>query len=368
MDGKIETNNHAHNGLHCRQALQRAKPRQARREVQEVLRKLPLSLQAPIYQVTVRRLASAKRFSLIEDILESQKKYSDMSSEGFAIRLIKLYGESGMFDHARKVFDELPSLRCRRTVKSFNALLNACVDSKKFDDVERVFHEMPSELSVDPDVYSFNIMIRAFCEMGSLDSAVLMLDEMGKKGVEPNLISFNTLLCGLYDSARFDECEKVWILMEKSNVKPDVRSYNAKLRGLVAVGKISEAVELVEELGRSSEIKPDIHSFNALIKGFCKDGNLEEAKRVYDDLLKKDCVPIRSTFEALIPSLCENGDFDLAFKLCKESMSRRCMLDVGVLQGVVDGLFKKSKVEEAEKLVELARANSYSRSSVKMPS
>ncbi|XP_010241042.1 PREDICTED: pentatricopeptide repeat-containing protein At3g13160, mitochondrial-like [Nelumbo nucifera] len=318
-----------------------------------------------IYETTVRRLAGAKKFSWVEEILEHQKKYADISKEGFAVRLISLYGQSGMSEHACRMFDQLPELKCTRTVKSFNALLSACADSRNFDKVDQIFRELPSRLSITPDLFSYNIMVRALCDRGSLDSALSFLDEMEKNGVSPNLITFNTLLNAFYGDNRFSDGEEIWARMEKSNCIPDVQSFNAKMRGLVLLGKTSEAVKLFDEL-KTRGVKPDIFSFNALIKGFCNEGNLEEAKKIYSELEKNDCTPNRPTYETLVPCLCEKEDFGLAFKLCKESLNR-CRVDAGLLQVVVDGLVKESKVEDAKKLVELGRSKSYSRSSLKMP-
>ncbi|KAF7847354.1 hypothetical protein BT93_L3055 [Corymbia citriodora subsp. variegata] len=42
------------------------------------------------YQYTVRRLAAARRFDMIEEILEEKKKYRDISMEGFAVGIISL--------------------------------------------------------------------------------------------------------------------------------------------------------------------------------------------------------------------------------------------------------------------------------------
>ncbi|XP_042486654.1 pentatricopeptide repeat-containing protein At1g55890, mitochondrial-like [Macadamia integrifolia] len=320
-----------------------------------------------IYEVTVRRLALAKRFSCIEEILEDQKKYNDICSEGFAIRLISLYGKSGMFNQASQTFNQLPELKCPRTVKSFNALLSACVDTKNYEKAEPLFRELPSSLSIEPNLYSYNIMIRVYCEMGSLDSAISVLDEMEKSGVSPSLITFNFLLNGFYEKNRFSDGEAIWARMENNNLVPDIRSFNAKLRGLVLGGKTLEVVELVKELETKGP-KPDIHSFNALIKGLCNDGDLEVAMRIHKELNKKGLIPNRSTFQTLIPCLCEKGNFDLALKLCKESLNRRHFLHAELLQTVVDGFVKKSKVDGAKKLMELARAKGYSESSLKMPS
>ncbi|KAK4588095.1 hypothetical protein RGQ29_019188 [Quercus rubra] len=320
-----------------------------------------------IYEDTVRRLGRAKCFKLIEEILEDQKKYIDISKEGFSARLMTLYGKSGMFDHARKVFDEMPERDCTRTVLSFNALLGACVNSKKFPLVDGLFKELPKELSIEPDLYSYNTVIKGFCEMRSFDSAVSMLDEMEKKGVEPDLITFNTLLNALYSEGQFLEGEKIWGRMEKKNVVPDNRSYNAKLLGLAIVNKTKEAVELVEEM-KAKEVKLDVFSFKALIIGYVNEENLDEAKRWYNEIEKSECAPDRKTFEILVPFVCEKGDLDLAFELCNEIFKRKILVDGAVLQRVLDGLVNVSRMEEAEKLVELGKTNSYRRYHLKLPS
>ena len=102
-------------------------------------------------------------------------------------RTTSLYGKSGMFDHAHRLFDEMPELNCQRTVLSYNALLGACVSSKNFDKVDGFLREFPGKLSIKPNVVSYNTMIKAFCEMGSFDSAFSLLDKMEKEGLKPYL-------------------------------------------------------------------------------------------------------------------------------------------------------------------------------------
>ncbi|XP_062162284.1 small ribosomal subunit protein mS78 (rPPR3a)-like [Alnus glutinosa] len=319
-----------------------------------------------VYESTVRRLASAQKFSMIEEILEAQKKYPDISTEGFAIRLISLYGKAGMFDHAHKVFEEMPELNCARTAKSFNALLAACVNAKKFDKVDELFRGLPQKVSIEVDLVSYNIVINAFCEMGSLDTALLMLDELEKNGLEPDSVTFNTLLNGFYNNGRFLDGEKIWCMMESKNVIPGIRSYNSRLRGMVHDNRISEAVNLFDEM-RSKGIKPDVISYNALIKGFCNDGKLEEAKWWYRELRENECSPDWVTFVALIPLLCEEGDFDMALELCAEVINQRFTIDTVLVQRVVDGLVKEAKIEKAKELVELGKSKKFFHYKLKLP-
>ncbi|XP_077211076.1 small ribosomal subunit protein mS78 (rPPR3a)-like isoform X2 [Tasmannia lanceolata] len=294
------------------------------------------------YSFTVTRLATANRFSWIEELLEDQKQYLKTSNEGFAVRLIALYGKSGMFSHASKMFDELPQYKCPQTLKSFNALLTAALDSKNFE-------------------------IVAFCKVGSLDSAVSVLEMMEENGVRPNSITFNTLLNWFYYKNQFDEAQKIWAKMEEHNCVPDIATFNAKLRGLASEGKTKEAVKLVDELGLHG-LRPDIFSFNALIKGFCNEGNLEEAKNIYNELLKKGCVPDRVTFETLVPSLCKKGDLDMAVKLSKEIKNRRISVKAGILQGIIDALAKESKNMGPKKIKQLGLSKVYYGPSLKIPS
>ncbi|XP_040999194.1 pentatricopeptide repeat-containing protein At3g13160, mitochondrial-like [Juglans microcarpa x Juglans regia] len=322
---------------------------------------------AGIYEDTVRRLAKAKHFRWIEEILEDQKKYEDISKEGFTVRLISLYGKSGMFYHAKRVFDEMPERSCSQTVLSFNALLGACLNSKKFDLVNELFKELPMKLSIEPDLVSYNTAIKAFCHMGWFDSAVSMLDELETHGVEPDLFTFNTLLNGLYGKGRFLDGENTWDRMKKKNIDPDIRSYNAKLIGLASQKKTKVAVELMEEM-KTREVKPNSLSFNAVIEGYVNEGNLEEAKWWYDNIGERKGAPGKRTFEIVVPYICEKGELGLAFELCKEIFRRSFLVDVSLLQLVVDGLVMESKMKEAKKLAQLGKTNSYCRYDLTLPS
>uniref|UniRef100_A0A7N1A957 Pentatricopeptide repeat-containing protein n=1 Tax=Kalanchoe fedtschenkoi TaxID=63787 RepID=A0A7N1A957_KALFE len=319
-----------------------------------------------VYDTTVHRLATCKKPELVEEILEDQKRYGDIGKEGFAVRLITLYGKAGMFDHARKVFDEMPERKCQRTVLSVNALLGACLSAKRLDKFEELLRELPGKLGVELDKVSYNVMINGFCEKGLFDDAVMAFDEMQKKGFEPDVITFATLFYWLYRKNRFADGERMWALMEKKNVTPSIRCYNSRLFGLVWEKGVSKAVEFVDEM-RAKGVKPDVSTIEILIKGFCKDGNLEEAKKWYKEIRECDSDPTKATYAALIPLACKNGELDLAAKLCREILHIRCDVDEPLLQSAVDELVDGSKLEEAKKIVHLARSNSHHRYKLKVP-
>ncbi|XVF25947.1 hypothetical protein REPUB_Repub13aG0257900 [Reevesia pubescens] len=305
-----------------------------------------------VYRDMVRRLASAGRYECVEEILEHQKKYKNISTEGFCVRLIHLYGKSGMFEQAYKVFGEMP----HRGLLSFNALMEACVNTKNFDEVIGFFKEFSEKLSIEPDLVSYNTVIKAFCETGSLDSALLMLFEMEKKGVEPNVITINTLLNGFFKNRSVVDGKKICGKMEDQNVEPDTRSYYATLLGLVTEKKMEHAVNFVEEM-RSKGVKVDVFTSNYMIRGFVNEGNLEEAKKWYIEIRKNRCAPDKLTFTMLVSLLCEKGDLSFAIEECKTIfLSKALVGDDALLQRVVDKLVETSMIEDAKELVELGKA------------
>lgn len=306
------------------------------------------------YEATVLRLAREEHFSAIRDILEHQKKYSEIKDEKFAVRLICLYGKAKMVDDAQRLFDELPSLNCERTVVSFNALLAACVNSKNFNRVFELFKELPDELSIEPDIVSYNTVIKALCDVGSLDSAIIVMNEMESNNIQPDVVTFNTILDAFYKTNRIEEAEKLWFLMEKKNVLANVRTYNSRLRGLVTDNRVSDAAEWIEKM-RQKGVKPDNYSFNALMKGFVDVGNLKEAKVWYKKMMGSECRPDKATFGMLIPFACDKDDFDYAFELCNDALKAKQSVYNSAVQRVVDGLVERSKNSEAQKLMKMAK-------------
>ncbi|KAJ6728705.1 REPEAT-CONTAINING PROTEIN putative-RELATED [Salix koriyanagi] len=204
--------------------------------------------------------------------------------------------------------------------------------------------------------------MKAFCEMGSLDSAVSLLNDIKRKGLEPDLITFNTLLHGFYANGRFVDGERIWDLMKERNVEPNIRSYSAKLFGMASEKRMNDVVRVVEEMN-SKGIKHDPFSYHALIRGFVNEDDFEKAKRWHGEMWKNGCKPHRLVFETLIPFAVEKGDLAFAFKLCKDVIHSKLVVQEALIQSVVDALANESRVAEAKELVDDGeagrRAHSY---------
>lgn len=71
---------------------------------------------------------------------------------------------------------------------------------------------------IQPDVVTFNILMNCHCEMGRVDCAFHVLDEMRTQNLVPNVVSFNTLVKGLCKEGRVEDAFR--ILREMKDVGP----------------------------------------------------------------------------------------------------------------------------------------------------
>jgi leucine-rich PPR motif-containing protein len=302
------------------------------------------------YEGTVKKLAFAKQFDAIEEILEHSLQVSaPFCSEGLVNRIIMLYGVAGMPQHAIKIFNQMKSFNISPNVKSFNALLNALVESKS-PKLAHDFYKDIDSFGISANMHTYNIVVNAICEMNEHESAFSFLDEMKKQGCEPDICTYNTILSAFYKQGKYNEADDFLGKMSKT-CPPNVTTYSMRMHHLCGCHKTSDAEKLLDEM-ISKRLNPDIVLFNTLITGYCKENNMTEAKRIFSDMSSKGCDPNALTYYTLIYFLSKEGLFDTAYELCRESMLKNWMPSLKTAKMLIDGLVKNNKVENAREVIE----------------
>ncbi|XP_057871511.2 small ribosomal subunit protein mS86 (rPPR1) [Cryptomeria japonica] len=299
------------------------------------------------YAIAVKKLARAGRHDAVEEILEHEKNKIHLNSnEGFMVRIITLYGLAGMPYQAVKTFRQLP----QPGVKSLNALLNAVQQTENHEQVRDLYHEIISSYNLKPNLNTFNIVIKSLCEMGISEIAFLMLDEVGKHGCSPDVEIFNTILRGFYKEGKAQDVPRVLEKMSQIGCCPDVNTFNIRVLNLCREGRSYEATELLSGM-RLQGVKPNAWSYNMVINGFCKEHNLVEAYKVFQSMAGKGCDPDSQSYFSLVYYLCVEQEFEWALEVCEESFRKNWIPNVSILQMLVEGLIKVSKVAEARRFL-----------------
>ncbi|KAK9757707.1 hypothetical protein RND81_01G181200 [Saponaria officinalis] len=305
------------------------------------------------FEDTVSRLAGAGRYDYIEHLLEHQKSLPQGRREGFVVRIIMLYGRAGMVRHAVDTFYSMHLFRCRRTVKSLNATLKVLTQTRDLEAIRSFLKEAPCEFGVELDVVSMNIVVSAFCQMGILDKAYLLMVEMEKRGTLCDVVTFTTLISAFYKCGRWEIGNGLWNLMVYKGCRPNVATFNARIQFLISRGRAWQANDLLcfmEELG----MPPDEVTYNLVIKGFFEASFIDMAQRVYSALHGRGCKANLKICQTMVHYLCKVGDFDSAYNMCKDCLKKNWILNVGTICTLLKGLKSLGKAHNAWMIIGLA--------------
>ncbi|XP_061354223.1 small ribosomal subunit protein mS86 (rPPR1)-like [Gastrolobium bilobum] len=305
-----------------------------------------------VFSLAVSKLSGANHFDGIRQYLEELKTRPDLRNERFLSHAIVLYGQANMLDHALRTFTHMEDeLNVPRSVKSLNALLFASLLAKNYKEVTRIYLEFPKIYAIQPNVDTYNLVIKAFAESGSSSSVYSVLAEMDRNNVKPNATTLCNSLEGFYREEKFDEVGKLLKLMEENyRLYPGLSTYNVRIHSLCKLKRSSEAKALSEGM-ICRGIKPNLVSYSHLIHGFCREGNLEEAKRLFRDMKKRGYLPNADVYFTLVHFLCQGGDFEYALEICKESMAKGWVPNFTTMKKLVDGLVGASKIDDAKELI-----------------
>ncbi|MQM14478.1 hypothetical protein Taro_047412 [Colocasia esculenta] len=306
------------------------------------------------FEDTVSRLAGARRFDLIEQLLEQQKALPQGRREGFIVRIIMLYGKAQMPYHALRTFDEMHLRGCPRTVKSFNATLRVLCQTRSYDEIQTFFHDASVKYGISVDEISCNILIKAMCELGSLESAYLAMVAMEEAGIRPDVVTYTTLMAASYKHDRREIGDGLWNLMVIRGCSPNLATFNVRIQYLINKNRAWQARSLMKKMV-DSDIKPDELTFNLIIKGFCRMGEIDMAKRIFMTMHSRRCKPNGKIYQTMVHYLCKAGDLDVACMLCKESMKRNWFPSIPTIQKLLEGLVSISKEKDAREIMKLVR-------------
>ncbi|KAG6638984.1 pentatricopeptide repeat-containing protein At1g61870, mitochondrial [Carya illinoinensis] len=303
------------------------------------------------FSVAISKLSSANHFDVIRQFLEEElKSRPDLKTERFASHVIVLYGQAKMLHQAVETFQQMDRLGIDRSVKSLNALLFACLLSKDYKELKRIYLEFPKIYSIQPDLDTYNTVIKAFSDSDSTSSGYSVLAEMERKSVKPNATSYGNMIAGFYKEEKFEDVGKVMKLMQDHGVHPGIGTYNIRIQSLCKLKKSSEAKALLDGM-MSRGIKPNAVTYSHLIHGFSKEGNLEQAKKLFKTMVSRGCKPDSNCYFTLVYFLCQGGDFESALSLSKESMEKGWIPQFSTMKSLVEGLVSISKLEEARELI-----------------
>lgn len=306
----------------------------------------------------ISKLKELNHYDGIRAFITESMNQPGGQSERYASHCIILYGQGGLISDAVKLFDRMPELGIERNVKTLNSLLFSCLLGREYGEMRRIFSEFPRKYELEPNLETYNTILKGLCNSGGVKEAHSVLAEMERKMIKPSGTTFATVIAGLYREEDFSGVGRMLHLMKKYNMRVGISIYNVRIESLCKLGRVGEAKALFDGI-LSNGMKPNCRTYGHLIYGLCRQGKLEAAKNLLEEMVDRGLKPEAECYFTLIYYLCQGKDFEAALSICEDCMSSGWVPNVTTMTALVHGLAAVNKADEATRLIRLLKNRFY---------
>ncbi|MED6198894.1 hypothetical protein PIB30_070917 [Stylosanthes scabra] len=298
------------------------------------------------YAAITDSLLSHSLFSTAHHLLLRSNNLSDSLISKFIIAL----GNRRDIRGAIHWFHKANTFSHGRCLLSCNAVLGVLVRANRINLAKSIFDQVVAEAVFDPDVFTYTTMIRGFCKMGMVHSALKVFDEMR---CSPNLVTYNTLIHGFCKNGDMEGAKRVFDRMVEEggqSCKPDVVTFTTLIDGYSKKGEFRDALECMEEMVKQG-CHPNVLTYNALIEGLCLGGHVDEARKMMSRMRLSGLEDNVTTNTSMMKGFCIAGRSEEAIMHLKEMVSRGMRLDVKAYSVIVNEYCKIRKPDDALLLI-----------------
>ncbi|KAG6594382.1 Pentatricopeptide repeat-containing protein, partial [Cucurbita argyrosperma subsp. sororia] len=297
----------------------------------------------------IENYASSGEFRLIEHVLDRMKREGRVLVERSFILIFKACGKAHLPGEAVKFFDRMvKEFHCKQTVKSFNSVLNVIIQEGEFSDALKFYLRVfgANKMSFQPNVLTYNLIIKVLCKLGEIDRAVETFREMPLKNCNPDVFTYSTLMNGLCKERRIDEAVFLLDELQTEGCLPNPVTFNVLIDALCKNGDLSRAAKLVDNMFLKGCVPNEV-TYNTLIHGLCLKGKLDKALSLLDKMVSSKCVPNEVTYGTIINGLVKQGRAEDGAHILVSMEERGHKANQYIYSSLISGLFKEGKSEDA---------------------
>jgi pentatricopeptide repeat protein len=315
-----------------------------------------------IYLDTLATQQSAKKF--IYD-LERAVKYFGLTSSEFpeedaeifrrrASKLISACWRNGMSEEAYKVFNSLQVSNIQVGIGVMNAIIPVFTLEKDLTKLVGLF-EYLRDNNIELDIISFNSLMKAALECGSLHHAEDFFQKITKWGLKPNTISYNTILQGKIQFGHFEEaCQMFKDLLADENFQPSEWTYCTLICALTQRKQYEQALTLLGDMCEKGLPVPNVVS-NSLIASYASDGMIQEALEILQRMKETGTEINRITFTSLLKACKVKGSIDQVRNIYNQMLEHKAFPDIIAYCEFINAAARNGCSESVRFFVEEAR-------------
>ncbi|GAB2238115.1 hypothetical protein Droror1_Dr00016017 [Drosera rotundifolia] len=267
-------------------------------------------------------------FSILSDALYREGKYDKMNNlvtfafeSKFGIsnsaydKFVHALCRTNRLDQAYLIHSEYIRLNKVPTAKTYTCLIIAFIKSKKGDIAARLLLEM-QEKGHTPERSLFRAVIGCLCAMEDPRKHFLQLFELQVSYHKTSTTIYNYYIDGAGHAKKPDLAREIYERMGTSGIIPNLSSDILMLQSYLKNGRISDALNFFDEVGRRREVRGKL--YNVMIDGFCKANKSDHALVVLQDARRKGLIPSLRSYEEIIGLLAAESKYELVMMVIND--------------------------------------------------
>ncbi|ESQ52038.1 hypothetical protein EUTSA_v10016392mg [Eutrema salsugineum] len=227
---------------------------------------------------------------------------------------------------------------------TYNFVFVACGNLPELG-VGRSVHSSLFKVGLERDDHVIHSLMIMYAKCGHVSYARKVFDEITEK---KGIVSWNTMISAYSLAGHANEAVDLFRKMEEEEeerVEPNERTLVSVLGacahlGDLKTGRFLEEIAITKKIGLSTFLGP------TLISMYGKCGELDSATRVFNQMIKKDCVP----WNAMITVYSQNGKSSEAIKLFLEMKKSRVSPDAITISTVLSACGSVGALELGKKI------------------
>ena len=260
------------------------------------------------------------------------------------IALICAFAKKNKFNMTYGIFLQMKSqLNQAPNLLVYNNLLNCCVKSKKYKEMERIIQDLEG---IEANMITYSTIIKGLCDNHKIEKALEIYHLVKSKGLTIDTILYNTLLDGisqLESSIRTKSLGVLILDMKKGEIPYTDGTYNILLKIYCKADDLSHTMETFLEM-IEKKITPSIISCTRIIQLLIRK-NAQDVMSFYKEIIKLGVKPDSTFYTLSIGRALEFMNYKLAAEILCESIDENERLSNNIYKNVINAILNDNEFD-----------------------
>lgn len=251
--------------------------------------------------------------------------------------ILAVYAKCAKLSLARRCFESME----KRDKVAWNTMISGYCQIGEIEEAQRLFDEMYEE-GIKPCLVTWNIMISGYNQIGCCDVAMELMKKMENLGINPDVVTWTSMISGFAQNNRTDKALNLLNEMILAGVVPNGVTISSALSACASLKVLNQGLE-IHALAVKMGFTDDVLVGNSLIEMYSKCGEPEAASEVFDMMSEKDIY----SWNSMIGGYCQAGYCGKAYVLFMQMQKSEIQPNVITWNNMISGYIQNGDEDRA---------------------